>query len=88
MYIYIDIDKINNVVLYQLVDTELGGELVFPAVPAVIKPRAGSMVVWRDTDITWENDFKTLHGACPVVMGEKWSKRDLSFFFTFTDEYF
>eukprot|EP00092_Neocalanus_flemingeri_P019100 GFUD01020690.1.p1 GENE.GFUD01020690.1~~GFUD01020690.1.p1 ORF type:complete len:390 (-),score=73.62 GFUD01020690.1:38-1207(-) len=58
--------------LTYLVDTEYGGELVFPAVPAVIKPSAGSMVVWRDTDEEGLNDFSTLHGACPVAMGEKW----------------
>ena len=47
---------------------------MFPAAGVVIKPSAGSMVVWKDVDQEGLNDYRTLHGACPVVVGEKWSK--------------
>eukprot|EP00091_Calanus_sinicus_P014384 TRINITY_DN31899_c0_g1_i1.p1 TRINITY_DN31899_c0_g1~~TRINITY_DN31899_c0_g1_i1.p1 ORF type:complete len:103 (-),score=17.38 TRINITY_DN31899_c0_g1_i1:121-429(-) len=57
--------------LTYLVDTEYGGELVFPAVPAVIKPSAGSMVVWRDTDEEGLNDFSTLRRGMPCCIGRK-----------------
>ncbi|CAG7644046.1 unnamed protein product, partial [Allacma fusca] len=36
------------------------------------KPVKGSAVVWHNVLSDGSPDLRTYHGACPVVLGEKW----------------
>ncbi|PNH01678.1 Prolyl 4-hydroxylase subunit alpha-1 [Tetrabaena socialis] len=76
-------------VLMYLVDTEEGGETVFPNVAApggenagfsecaryhlAARPRKGTAILFHSIKPTGELERKSLHTACPVIKGTKWS---------------
>ncbi|KAG2443592.1 hypothetical protein HXX76_001943 [Chlamydomonas incerta] len=76
-------------VLMYLVDTEEGGETVFPNIAApggenvgfsecaryhlAAKPRKGTAILFHSIKPTGELERKSLHTACPVIKGVKWS---------------
>ncbi|GLI66473.1 hypothetical protein VaNZ11_010316 [Volvox africanus] len=76
-------------VLMYLVDTEEGGETVFPNVAApggenvgfsecaryhlAAKPKKGTAILFHSIKPTGELERKSLHTACPVIRGIKWS---------------
>ncbi|KAG2489490.1 hypothetical protein HYH03_011943 [Edaphochlamys debaryana] len=76
-------------VLTYLVDTEEGGETVFPNIPApggenvgfsecaryhlAAKPKKGTAILFHSIKPTGELEKKSLHTACPVIKGVKWS---------------
>ncbi|KAG2489492.1 hypothetical protein HYH03_011945 [Edaphochlamys debaryana] len=76
-------------VLTYLVDTEEGGETVFPNIPApggenvgfsecaryhlAAKPKKGTAILFHSIKPTGELERKSLHTACPVIKGIKWS---------------
>lgn len=75
-------------VLMYLADTEEGGETVFPKIPAdnqdqgfsacatghlAVKPRKGDALLFHSMKPTGELEERSMHGACPVIAGEKWS---------------
>lgn len=60
--------------LIYLTDVEVGGETIFPhALPGglAVAPRRGRLIVWTSLDEEGAVDPAGLHGAAPVVEGEK-----------------
>uniref|UniRef100_A0A061R6Q9 procollagen-proline 4-dioxygenase n=2 Tax=Tetraselmis sp. GSL018 TaxID=582737 RepID=A0A061R6Q9_9CHLO len=81
-------NRICTVLMY-LEDTEEGGETTFPNIPApgganegfsecardvlAVKPTKGAAVMFWSTKPTGELNRESLHEACPVIRGTKWS---------------
>jgi len=61
-------------VLGYLNNVDEGGETHFPNIDKTVIPEEGKIVVFevchQDTDMPHKN---ALHGACPVISGEKWA---------------
>lgn len=74
-------------VLMYLAAAEEGGETVFPKVPGhnpefsacarnamAVKPRKGDAILFHSLNVTDGSlEDRSMHGACPVLKGEKWS---------------
>mmetsp|Transcript_20491 Transcript_20491/g.56815 ORF Transcript_20491/g.56815 Transcript_20491/m.56815 type:complete len:370 (-) Transcript_20491:299-1408(-) len=81
-------NRICTVLMY-LEDTEEGGETTFPNIPApggvnegfsdcaktvlAAKPKKGAAIMFWSTKPTGELNKESLHEACPVIKGVKWS---------------
>ena len=65
----------NNVVLnlFQTFWLE-GGATVWPFVGVYVMPEKGSAAAWFNTRTDAHVDLETQHAACPVLLGQKWSK--------------
>lgn len=50
----------------------MGGSTSFPRLGVRVLPEKGSAVFWYNLYRNGEGIVDTVHGACPVVMGEKW----------------
>ena len=59
-------------VMIYLSDVEAGGATVWPYLKLSTRPKKGDAVFWNNVDNTGEGDIMTLHGACPVLDGDKW----------------
>ncbi|XP_037800653.1 prolyl 4-hydroxylase subunit alpha-1-like [Penaeus monodon] len=64
-------DRIATFMFY-MNDVEEGGRTVFPRARVGVEPRKGSAVFWWNLLPNGMSDFRTLHGACPVIRGTKW----------------
>lgn len=51
-----------------------GGATVWPYLGVSIFPEKGSAVFWYNTREDAQPDPLSLHSACPVLLGQKWSK--------------
>ena len=69
----------------QLSDVERGGNTAFPMAGVAAKPVKGSAVYWYNLLSSGERDNRTWHGACPVVLGEKWGMINSFFDFIWTE---
>lgn len=47
---------------------------MFPRLGIRVSPEKGSAVFWYNLFRNGEGIEDTIHGACPVLMGEKWGK--------------
>jgi len=64
-------DRIFTLLVY-LNDVERGGLTAFPVLGTTVKPTKGSAVLWYDSLKNGEVDGRMLHGACPLILGQKW----------------
>lgn len=60
--------------LIYLTDVEKGGDTVFTTTGhgLIATPKKGSAAFWYNLKRSGEGDYKTKHGACPILFGEKW----------------
>lgn len=54
-------------------DVEQGGATVFPYLNVGVLPEKGSALVWFNLYEDGQPDYRTRHGSCPVLVGNKWS---------------
>ena len=68
--------NINRVstVMSVLDNPEAGGATVWPFAGVSVFPEKGSSVWWFNTKSDSVPDPDTKHAACPVLLGQKWSK--------------
>ncbi|XP_042231301.1 prolyl 4-hydroxylase subunit alpha-2-like [Homarus americanus] len=59
-------------ILFYLNDVEAGGSTVFPMLGVEVPARRGSALFWFNIKRSGQGDYRTLHAACPVLLGEKW----------------
>lgn len=59
-------------VMFYLKDVQRGGSTVFPRLGVHLKPELGAAAFWYNLYRNGEGIIETVHGACPVLMGEKW----------------
>ncbi|KAH8280047.1 hypothetical protein KR018_002264 [Drosophila ironensis] len=64
-------DRIATVLFY-LTDVEQGGATAFPNIQKVVFPQRGAAVMWYNLLDDGTPDKRTLHAACPVIVGSKW----------------
>ncbi|XP_069997545.1 prolyl 4-hydroxylase subunit alpha-1 [Penaeus vannamei] len=72
---YIDKGLINNRIatfLVYLKDVPQGGRTVFPWVGTGVRPKRGSALLWYNMNRVGMPDSRLQHGACPVLLGDKW----------------
>ncbi len=65
-----------------------GGATVFVSdgVGVRVTPETGMGLFWWDMMRSGEPDFRSMHGACPLKKGEKWSMDGFSEFFFNVEE--
>jgi len=61
-------------VFLQMTDVIKGGSTVFPRLGIAAHPVKGSAVFWYNLLKNGERNTLMLHGACPVVFGNKWGR--------------
>ncbi|EPB76324.1 oxidoreductase, 2OG-Fe(II) oxygenase family protein [Ancylostoma ceylanicum] len=57
--------------LLVLKTADQGGETVYPLLQRTITPEAGDVLFWTDLDRLGQGNYNSLHGACPILGGEK-----------------
>ncbi|KAF2367394.1 Prolyl 4-hydroxylase alpha-subunit N-terminal [Trinorchestia longiramus] len=71
-------------VLFYLNDVAAGGSTVFPVVGVAVEGRRGSALYWHNLKRSGAGDYNTAHASCPVLLGEKWNRRQLRMNTNFT----
>lgn len=56
-----------------MTDVAQGGSTVFLNLGVAVRPVRGTAVVWHNLLPDGTGDPRTLHAACPVLRGSKWS---------------
>ncbi|XP_047492050.1 LOW QUALITY PROTEIN: prolyl 4-hydroxylase subunit alpha-3-like [Penaeus chinensis] len=64
-------DRMLTFLMY-LTDVPQGGRTVFPWVGVGVRPIRGSTLLWSNMNRAGVPDHRVQHGACPVLMGDKW----------------
>ncbi|KAM7359476.1 prolyl 4-hydroxylase subunit alpha-1-like [Cochliomyia hominivorax] len=59
-------------VLFYLSDVEQGGGTAFPYLKLHLKPKKGSAAFWYNLHHSGDRNERTMHGACPIIVGSKW----------------
>jgi len=58
-----------------LTDVQNDGYTVFPALNIVAPTEKGAAYVWHNLNMSNGEIYQeTLHGSCPILKGNKWSK--------------
>ncbi|XP_064550774.1 prolyl 4-hydroxylase subunit alpha-2 [Drosophila montana] len=69
--VFIKDNRIATILLY-LTDVQLGGLTSFPVLGLAVKPSKGSALIWHNMNNAAECDRRTLHAACPLLLGTRW----------------
>ncbi|CAG5130051.1 unnamed protein product [Candidula unifasciata] len=64
-------DRLATFLIY-LTDVERGGSTVFPKLDVALSPVKKMAVFWYNAKPSGELDQLTVHGGCPIVVGNKW----------------
>uniref|UniRef100_H2YXY5 procollagen-proline 4-dioxygenase n=1 Tax=Ciona savignyi TaxID=51511 RepID=H2YXY5_CIOSA len=72
MYDHPDGERIATFLIY-LSEVEEGGGTAFVRAGVAAKPIKGSAVFWYNMYPSGDIDIRTFHGACPVIIGNKWA---------------
>ncbi|XP_037812178.1 prolyl 4-hydroxylase subunit alpha-2-like [Lucilia sericata] len=59
-------------VLFYLTDVEQGGGTAFPYMKQHLLPKKGSAAFWYNLHASGVRNERTMHGACPIIVGSKW----------------
>ncbi|XP_030556430.1 prolyl 4-hydroxylase subunit alpha-2 [Drosophila novamexicana] len=59
-------------VLFYLTDVEQGGGTAFPVLKQLLKPKKYAAAFWYNLHASGAGDVRTMHGACPIIVGSKW----------------
>ncbi|XP_058817042.1 prolyl 4-hydroxylase subunit alpha-2-like [Topomyia yanbarensis] len=72
--VYVELGLGNRIatVMYYLSDVEQGGATVFPQLGFGVFPKRGRAIFWYNLHRNGTGDERTLHAACPVLIGSKW----------------
>ncbi|KAH8286828.1 hypothetical protein KR018_000726, partial [Drosophila ironensis] len=65
-------DRTATALLYAS-DVPLGGATVFTKLKLTIEPKKGNALIWFNLDNAGNPDPRTMHSACPVVVGSRWT---------------
>ena len=57
--------------LYYLDVPNVGGGTVFPTLDLSVHPNSGDALLWFNMKADESQEYRSLHGGCPVVEGEK-----------------
>ncbi|KAH8417921.1 hypothetical protein KR222_008544 [Zaprionus bogoriensis] len=57
-----------------LTEVQLGGRTSFPHLRLSVQPSAGAAMLWHNVNSAEKCDKRTLHAACPVLLGSRWGK--------------
>ncbi|XP_042219131.1 prolyl 4-hydroxylase subunit alpha-1-like isoform X2 [Homarus americanus] len=68
---YLQFHRFATFLIY-LTDVPQGGRTVFPWLGVGVAPQRGSALVWFNVDHAGVWDPLLEHGACPVLLGDKW----------------
>lgn len=49
----------------------MGGNTAFPYIGVHAKPKKGSAILFYSLKLNGEPDQRTIHGACPILLGTK-----------------
>ncbi|XP_059217448.1 prolyl 4-hydroxylase subunit alpha-2 [Stomoxys calcitrans] len=72
---YFDFPEVGNriaTVLFYLSDVEQGGGTAYPQMKQLVMPKKGAAAFWYNLHASGKFDVRTLHGACPIIVGSKW----------------
>ncbi|KAG0727500.1 Prolyl 4-hydroxylase subunit alpha-3 [Chionoecetes opilio] len=64
LYKFLPEDKLN--------DVRAGGRTAFPEAGIALTPQKGAAVLWFNMKRNGNFNPRTLHGGCPVLLGQKW----------------
>lgn len=59
-----------------MTDVEAGGATVFPRIELALFPKKGAAAFWYNLHPNGQGDDLTRHAACPVLVGQKWGKKN------------
>uniref|UniRef100_A0A1I8PVM6 procollagen-proline 4-dioxygenase n=1 Tax=Stomoxys calcitrans TaxID=35570 RepID=A0A1I8PVM6_STOCA len=58
--------------LFYLSDVEQGGGTAYPYMKQMVLPQKGAAAFWYNLYASGKLDQRSLHGACPIIVGSKW----------------
>ncbi|KAH8362892.1 hypothetical protein KR084_002423 [Drosophila pseudotakahashii] len=58
--------------LFYLKDVPQGGGTYFPGLNITVFPKFGAVLFWYNLDTKGNQQIRTMHTGCPVIVGSKW----------------
>ena len=55
---------------------------MFPDAGVEILPEKGTLAFWYNLHLNGSGNTKTIHAACPVMLGTKWGEHTISIYST------